>query len=537
MDRSTVGVSDRRVLSSAMSESADSAGYVEPAESVEKARRRLYEIVRGPDPFEEKAREALALGEEFLRVDNGHLTRVDPETDHWEAMVSTDPPDGPFPPGLELSLGATYCRRTLDADAPVALSDAPTQGWADDPAYESHGLRCYHGTTLIVEGEPYGTVCFVAEEARSDAFSDAETMFAELLTRLLERELEREHHEAELTRQTNLVSVLNRVLRHNLRNDISVIRGFTQLIADDREEDEYSEIVLTKIDDLIELSEKARELNRIVTADAERESVAIGEFIGEVVEPLSEAYPAASIAVEPADETITVAVRPNFEQALEELIENGIKHSGDGPTVTVTVEPVPNAVEIRIADDGPGLADHEADVMDAGTETPLVHGSGLGLWLAHWIVTSHGGSVDAAASDAGTTMTISVPRRPATDVRTELTDLTRARDTYRAAFEEACDAMVIVDDEARVVDANAETATLFGPDQRALLGQPLPRFLPAGFDFEAEWERFRQAERVRDTVTLVGADETEHPVEYAATMDVVPGHHLVVYRALVDGSR
>ncbi|MWV64804.1 PAS domain S-box protein [Halorubrum sp. JWXQ-INN 858] len=504
----------------------------ESTRPAEEARRRLYEIVRGTGPFEEKARGALALGERYLSVDNGHLTRIDQETDHWEAMVSTDPPDGRFPAGLELDLGTTYCRRTLGAGGSVALSDATDQGWADDAAYEAHGLRCYHGTTLVLEGEPYGTVCFVAEAARSDPFTDAETMFAELLTRLLERELEREHHEAELTRQTNLATVLNRVLRHNIRNDMSVIRGFVQLMADELDDDEYSEITLTKVDDLIELSEKARELNRIVTADFEREPVPLGAFIEGTVEPIAEEHPAASITVDTADLELTVAVLPNFEQALDELIENAIKHSGDDPTVTVTVDPVPNAVEVRITDDGPGLADHEADVMDAGTETPLVHGSGLGLWLVHWIVTSHGGSVDATVTDAGTTMTVSVPRRPATNARAQLTDLSESRDKYRAAFEEACDAMVIINDESRIVDANPAAATLCGLDQQALLGQSLSRFHPDEFDFESGWQRFQRAEQVRDTVTLVDADGTEHPVEYTATTDVVPGQHLVIYREL-----
>lgn len=96
-------------------------------------------------------------------------------------------------------------------------------------------MHCYHGTPLVIDGELYGTVCFVADNPR-EPFSDDETMFTELIALLLERELEREWHEAELTKQTNLAIVLNRVLRHNLRNNMSVIRGFTQLIADDLDE-------------------------------------------------------------------------------------------------------------------------------------------------------------------------------------------------------------------------------------------------------------------------------------------------------------
>ena len=97
--------------------------------SVREARQELYDIMRRDVSFEEKAREALELGEQYLGADNGHLTQIDPETDHWEATVSTDPPDGQFPPGLELDFGETYCRRTVAADDPITLHDAPAQGW------------------------------------------------------------------------------------------------------------------------------------------------------------------------------------------------------------------------------------------------------------------------------------------------------------------------------------------------------------------------------------------------------------------------
>lgn len=108
--------------------------------SVQPAKEVLYEIIRKEAPFEEKAREALELGKWYLDVDNGHLTRIDEETDHWEAVTSTDSSDGRFPPGLEVDLGTTYCRRTIEGHSQITLSDAPNQGWADDPAFETQGL-------------------------------------------------------------------------------------------------------------------------------------------------------------------------------------------------------------------------------------------------------------------------------------------------------------------------------------------------------------------------------------------------------------
>lgn len=158
--------------------------------SGDQARNKLYGVMREDISFEQKAKKSLELGRSYLGVDNGHLTRIDQETDFWEAIASTDPDNGDFPEGLVLDLQTTYCRRTIDADDPIALDNVPEQGWADDPAYETHNLHCYMGTPLTVDDEIYGTVCFVSHDPREEPFSEADTMFAELIARLLEHELE-----------------------------------------------------------------------------------------------------------------------------------------------------------------------------------------------------------------------------------------------------------------------------------------------------------------------------------------------------------
>lgn len=495
------------------------------------ARRELYEIMRRDASFEEKAEDALELGRQYLGAANGHLTLIDTETDHWEAMASTDPPDGEFPVGLELDLETTYCRRTLADPGPVALHDAPAQGWADDPAVETHDLHCYHGTTLLLDDEPYGTVCFVDEDPRDQEFTDGETMFAELVTRLLERELERDQYEAELTRQSNLTTVLNRVLRHNLRNDMTVIRGRLEQLRDQVEDDTHGEIATRKIDDLLRLSQKARELERIVGEEHDRAPTNVADLVDTVVQRAAMEFPSASFTVDTPDD-ITAPVLPSFQQALEELVENAARHAGATPAVTVTVEYVPNAVEVSIADDGPGLSEQEREVLRTGEETALIHDSGLGLWLVHLIVSSHDGTVSATVTDAGTEMTLSIPRVPETDGQRQVTELTRARNRYQAAFEEAFDAMLIVDDEARIVDANSEATAIYGRDEQDLLGRPIQEFLPADLDFESAWADFRTDGSARDTVTIEGADGVDRPVEYAATTDIVPGQHLLVVREL-----
>ena len=498
----------------------------------DQAHQRLHNIVRKDVPFNTKAREALTLAQQYLNVDSAYLAQIDRETDHWEIVVTADTEDGQPSPGLELELQETYCRETIETDSAFALHDASEQGWEDDQALEISGQHAYLGIPLITEKGPYGTVCFTAQAPRPEPFSEAEIRFAEHLTRLLEREVEKELIDGELTNQTNLAAVLHRVLRHNLRNDISIIRGYTELMAEQLDDDSVSQTALSHIDDLIDLSQKARELEEIITTSPERQVTRIGALVDEICEEITQKYPAASVTVEYENE-IQARVLQNFDRAIEELVENAVKHSGDTPRVTVAIETVPNGIEIRIEDNGPGLPDHEAEVLTSGEETPLAHGTGLGLWLAYWIVSSHDGSIHPKTTERGTILTVTIPRGPAVNTK-QLTKLTRSRDKYKASFEEASDAIVITNDDGRIIDANAAAATIFGTGGDELLGQSLTELLSNGFAFDTKWYDFLETGDTRATTTVTGVDGVERTVEYTGTSDIVPGQHLLIGRDVTE---
>ena len=500
--------------------------------SASQARQQLYEVMRSERSFEQKAQSALELGRRYLGVDNAHLTRIDQETDYWEAIVSTDSADGDFPPGLELDLGTTYCRRTVEADDQIALHDAPNQGWADDPAFEAHGLHCYHGTTLVLDGEPYGTLCFVSKDPRAGPYDEGETMFTELIARMLERELENERHESLLTRQTNLAVVLNRVLRHNLRNKMSVIRGYTQLMADKLDNETIGEISLRNIDRLIDLGKKAGELDRIIASTEESVQTDVRALVRELADEIQRENPRASISVR-SDAQITADLLPSFERAITELIRNAVKHSGAAPAVTITVTRVPNAVEITVSDDGPGLAQHEIDVFEAGSETPLTHGSGLGLWLVYWIVTNHDGSIDATAGDDGTTVTVTVPGQQVSATEDQVASLSRARDRYKSAFEEAGDGMTITDQEGHILDVNARAARTYGLDKQQLLGRSIGEFLPDNAGYDTIWEN-ADGDTRHCEMSVRSADGGRRLVECTAKADFVPGQSLLISRDITE---
>ena len=499
------------------------------------ARNQLYEIMRGDEPFDAKVTAALELGTRYLGVEHGHVAKVDPETDYWEAVHSTDTADGLYPVGFVDDLEQSYCRRTITEKSSLALHNVPEQGWADDPAFEAHGLHCYHGTTIKLRDETYGTVCFVSTAAR-EPFSDDETLFAELLARTLEQRLERQAHSTERARQTNLINVLNRVLRHNLRNSMAVIRGRTAHIAEQCPDAQGSQTILNHCDRLIDLSHKARTLESVIIEEFDRKQEPLQPLLSEIRDSVAQAYPEASITVE-CETGLSVAMRPSFEQALTELIENAAKHGGDSPAVSVSVTTVRNTVRIEIADNGPGLADTEQEVLTEGIETPLAHGSGLGIWMAYWIVTSHEGSIAVDVTGDGTTLTVEIPRAASTDTdpTSETAEsITRVHDKFRSVFEESSEAMLIADDDGQYIDVNQRAGDLFGVEPQALLGRSIDEFLPDGFDFESAWDSFEVSETMRGTVPLVRPDGTVRTAEYTAKRNIVPGQHLSILRDVTE---
>lgn len=342
---------------------------------------------------------------------------------------------------------------------------------------------------------------------------------------------------SELRRQSDLIGVLSRVLRHNLRNDLNVIRGhLTRLANDISESIPANDTAVEKIDELVELADTARQIETIASSDFERQPVELTTLAQSVIEGVESDHPAASFTVEAPDE-VYVEAFPTLRTVLEELVQNAAKHTGDSLAVTVSIEQTPENIEIHVVDAGPGLPEQEQEVLREGGESALVHGSGLGLWLSHWIVTSHDGSIHTTVNADGTRVTVSLPRISSQSEfapsDTLLGRFHREQDRFEAVFEESFDAMVIFDDDGRYIDVNESAAELFGLSEKELCGRSFSEFLPADSD-EAIVETLRNTDRVQDTIEQVCPDGTACVVEYTAVANIVPGQHLAVLRDCTD---
>ncbi|WP_435319378.1 GAF domain-containing sensor histidine kinase [Haloarchaeobius sp. TZWSO28] len=363
--------------------------------SDEAARQQLYALMQQNLPRTQLLSRVLEIGSRYLDVEHGHIADIDQGENRWEVVGTTDGPDGPYPDGLTAALEDSYCRHTVKQETPVALHDAGAQGWADDRAYEKHGLDTYLGTRIDVLGHPFGTLCFVANDAREESFSEAEKIFVEFAAQILGQVLERSHHERELANRDRMIGVLNRVLRHNLRNDLNVIHGYAEILQQLTTGDAASlaATIESTATELLMLSEKARKSDRLTRSVPVARPTNVVPLVDAAVATVRDQCPAVDIAVSAPAEVVALAA-PHLEDAIVELVDNAARYGGDGPGVEVAVAAEQDETTVAVSDSGPGLPPGEQRVLTDGNETPLEHGDGLGLFLVHWIVANLDGRID-----------------------------------------------------------------------------------------------------------------------------------------------
>jgi PAS domain S-box-containing protein len=101
-----------------------------------------------------------------------------------------------------------------------------------------------------------------------------------------------------------------------------------------------------------------------------------------------------------------------IEQAVANLVRNGLDAVGEGGRVVIRVRRLPSHVEIDVVDDGRGVPDPNAAIFDA-FYTTKERGTGLGLTIVHRVVSDHGGDVRFDSRPGSTVFTIRIPAEPA----------------------------------------------------------------------------------------------------------------------------
>ena len=229
----------------------------------------------------------------------------------------------------------------------------------------------------------------------------------------------RRSRERELERTNAELEALNRIIRHDIRNDMSVIVGWAELLHDYVDDDgsEILERVLHTGRHTIEITEVARDLIETMSGDSvETRPLSLPQTIERELTVHREAFPNATFDVDGEIPDVAVRANPLLASVFGNVLGNAIKHNGDDTTVTLSAHvderDADHAVAVvRIADDGVGIPDSRKEAVFGKGEKGLESsGTGLGLYLVNKLVGSFGGNVWIEDHDpTGTAVVVELP--------------------------------------------------------------------------------------------------------------------------------
>jgi K+-sensing histidine kinase KdpD len=191
-------------------------------------------------------------------------------------------------------------------------------------------------------------------------------------------------------------AVLNRVLRHNVRNDMTVVMARLGELGAGLDDEHQREIatIERKIESFVSLTEK---IHRIDTAlqkrCEERQAVDVVSVLREGLDPVEQAHP-CSIVESGVSSPAWAYADGLLGAILADIVENAVDTGDTTARLRLSVDRGSEWVTVRLVDTAGTIPRQELAVVDEGTETKLNHGTGVDVWLLDWLVRDYGGALD-----------------------------------------------------------------------------------------------------------------------------------------------
>ncbi len=219
------------------------------------------------------------------------------------------------------------------------------------------------------------------------------------------------------------------IAAHELRTPVGTLFGYAQLLRDRLEnapnvpdmDRRIAHILFEQGARLTEQLNTLLDLSRIETGHfvLERHPFDLGALLRRIVTELQPTLADHEVLME-AGSTASVMVdgdERHLEQVFLNLLQNAIKYSPAGGTITIRLSVVPGEVEVAVADPGIGISADEIPHLferyyrSQHPGVGVIGGLGIGLYVVHEIVSRHGGTVEVDSEPgAGSTFTVRLPR-------------------------------------------------------------------------------------------------------------------------------
>ncbi|WP_136716500.1 sensor histidine kinase [Halorientalis salina] len=203
----------------------------------------------------------------------------------------------------------------------------------------------------------------------------------------------------ELEAKTRKLELLNRIVRHDIRNDMSVVLGYAPSIAEEIEDEtarERFDSLVTHGEHVVELTEIIRDLMQTMLDDDETvKPIQLAPVLGRELDSIRGMDGAVTVHSPAELPTVTVQADEMLGTVFRNLLTNAVRHTDtECPAVTISVTEHEDDVVVDVADDGPGVPDeHKERVFGRGEKGLESPGTGVGLYLVDTLVESYGGDV------------------------------------------------------------------------------------------------------------------------------------------------
>jgi PAS domain S-box-containing protein len=273
---------------------------------------------------------------------------------------------------------------------PLSPSEALT---AEVPLPDGRTLYASVSTILSANGERIGRVAMMRDITRFKELDELKTEFVATVS-------------------------------HDLRSPLTFMRGYTTMLPmvddlSDKQQD-YIEKILQGIGQMSNLIDDLLDLGRIEAGvGLERKPCHLGAILIEAVDSMRVRATTKGLALrlEPAEKMAVVSGdATSLRQVVTNLVDNAIKYTPNGGTVTVGLSVLDRQAIIRVSDTGIGIApDDQVRLFEKfyrikRRDTMNIPGTGLGLAIVKSIIERHNGRVWVESElDKGSTFYVSLP--------------------------------------------------------------------------------------------------------------------------------
>jgi signal transduction histidine kinase len=223
-------------------------------------------------------------------------------------------------------------------------------------------------------------------------YSEFDTMRRNLQDRMQQVRRSRE----ELEQYNDQLDVLDRMLRHNLNNQMNVISLHARQIQNETTGDpaESAEKILKMCDSILTRVDKQRQITKTLSGDLERQPINVARLSKSAVRTIRERYPDATVHLD-TPESVPALTTYAMEDAIIEVTENAVIHNDSAEKrVTIDITQEDETVVVEVTDNGPGIPQMEREIFEREQDIdPLNHSQGIGLWLVYWTVELSEGSL------------------------------------------------------------------------------------------------------------------------------------------------